>query len=85
MRHIVWFNQYHDHTRACEIAFLKESRTLQGQMIILIEWHEIVEMNFKKKIFNFMIPSVQYDAHDGRTSGQKYTQTSNFVQKWPMG
>ena len=31
-----------------------------------------------------MIPSVQYDAHDGRTSGQKYTQNSNFVQKWPM-
>ena len=30
-------------------------------------------MNFKKKIFSFMIPSVQYDAHDGRTSGQKYS------------
>ena len=37
-------------------------------------------MNFKKKIFSFMIPSVQYDARDGRTSGQKYTQNGNFVQ-----
>ena len=37
MRHTLWFNQDHDHTRACEIAFIKQSRTLQGQMIILIE------------------------------------------------
>ena len=37
MRHTVWLNQDHDHTRACEIAFIKQSRTLQGQMIILIE------------------------------------------------
>ena len=43
-----------------------------------------MEMNFKKKIFSFMIPSVQYDAHDGRTFGQKYTPSPNFVQKWPM-